>query len=301
MSAILLPGSLTMEQGSAPPTPPSGSTVLYVKSDGLIYYKDDAGVEHTTDGALDVSDEIGGSIVSASGLIVPHGTLIDAGGGVAELAFLPRPDRRKWIGIFSSAASYGVQGITPANLTVTPTASSLAATDGNFTNHATSTVLGNISGFISGAFTLLRLGHSPYGCCLLKTGSLVTAMRMFVGWFNSAPTNADAPPNNSMGFRYSSVVPDPGIVGFVRDGTTTQVTGNLIPAGAAITATTPYLLEWYKTGTTAFFRIGGTGAWTSLTSNLPADTVDLGLAGRIITTTAAQRNLAFSRFYTETD
>lgn len=38
-------GLILAEQASAPSTPPSGYGILYVKTDGLLYFKGDTGVE----------------------------------------------------------------------------------------------------------------------------------------------------------------------------------------------------------------------------------------------------------------
>lgn len=40
---------LRMSEGAAPATPPTGEAHLYVKSDGLLYWKDDAGTEYPVD------------------------------------------------------------------------------------------------------------------------------------------------------------------------------------------------------------------------------------------------------------
>lgn len=47
----LLVGALTLPEQSAPSTPASGFGSLYIKSDGLLYWKDDAGVEHAAGGS----------------------------------------------------------------------------------------------------------------------------------------------------------------------------------------------------------------------------------------------------------
>jgi hypothetical protein len=65
------------EQVSAPATPDSGYSQVYVKSDGLLYYKDDGGVEHgvisgsatVTDGNLVVFNGTGGNKIKDGGAI----------------------------------------------------------------------------------------------------------------------------------------------------------------------------------------------------------------------------------------
>jgi len=47
--------SLTYDEGAAPATPASGKVVIYAKSDGLLYSKDDAGTETLVSGAGDAS------------------------------------------------------------------------------------------------------------------------------------------------------------------------------------------------------------------------------------------------------
>lgn len=47
--------SLILTEGAAPSTPASGRIILYAKSDGLAYWKDDAGVEHAAGGITSVA------------------------------------------------------------------------------------------------------------------------------------------------------------------------------------------------------------------------------------------------------
>lgn len=49
LSAITTP-SLTFDEGAAPSTPASGDVILYAKTDGLLYSKDDAGAETLVSG-----------------------------------------------------------------------------------------------------------------------------------------------------------------------------------------------------------------------------------------------------------
>ena len=42
--------ALRMAEGAAPATPPGGQVIVYPKADGLLYWKDDAGLEHAIGG-----------------------------------------------------------------------------------------------------------------------------------------------------------------------------------------------------------------------------------------------------------
>lgn len=61
MPASPLGSSLTLPEGSAPSTPSSGNAVIYVKTDGRVYSKDDAGTEY---GPFDVAGGGGGPLLA---------------------------------------------------------------------------------------------------------------------------------------------------------------------------------------------------------------------------------------------
>lgn len=80
---------LRFDEGAAPSTPPTGEVHLYAKSDGLLYWKDDAGTEYSASQAADLAAHIADTSDAhdASAIsIVDAGTLYTATDVEAALA-----------------------------------------------------------------------------------------------------------------------------------------------------------------------------------------------------------------------
>lgn len=77
----------------------------------------------------------------------------------------------------------------------------------------------------------------------VKTGSVITNIRLWFGFWSSAPTNNDdvgaSTANKAVAFRYSTGAADPGWVGFKIDNGATAITSLV----AAIAASTVYTLR----------------------------------------------------------
>lgn len=109
-------GTITVAEGSAPSTPASNKVILYAKSDGLLYSKDDAGTETLVSGG---SGGGGGSIGGSTGstdnaLMRADGT----GGATIQSSSVTLADSS---GTFTSSTSIGLTaGGSNQDVTLTP-------------------------------------------------------------------------------------------------------------------------------------------------------------------------------------
>ncbi|GAH09409.1 unnamed protein product, partial [marine sediment metagenome] len=65
---------VTFKEQAAPDTPASGYVVIYAKADGLLYFKDDAGVESAVKGGMAATDI--DTLAKLNG-VVTDATLVD--------------------------------------------------------------------------------------------------------------------------------------------------------------------------------------------------------------------------------
>lgn len=52
MAEARFPGSIRLVEAAAPGTPPTGTVYVYVKADGILYFKDDTGTETACGGGV---------------------------------------------------------------------------------------------------------------------------------------------------------------------------------------------------------------------------------------------------------
>ncbi|MEO8609541.1 MAG: hypothetical protein ABI690_16740 [Chloroflexota bacterium] len=236
-----------------PGTPATDFMRLYPKSDGKLYAKDWNGKEY-------------------------------------EVTIGSIPNGRKSWRINAAAATVDAVGIAAPTVTGATASNDV---DSTYINFATTAVIGNIAGLISATFNLVRPGYDPTFIAVIRTGADITNLRLFVGLFATAPTNADNPPNNSICFRYSAPAADGGWRGVSRDAAAQTVSAQI---GSNLAANTKYTLKFRKQGSTVYFSVDN-GAETAISTNLPADATDLGVGVRVIATAAAIKNLKLSRLH----
>ncbi|MBL8162451.1 MAG: hypothetical protein JNJ61_10735 [Anaerolineae bacterium] len=193
----------------------------------------------------------------------------------------------------AAAATYESVGIAAGTNAIVPTASN--DDSGTFVNHAITASAGTIGGRRTTTFNLVRRAHNPMFEALIRTGTVITEMRFWVGMFQAAPTNVDtlAASTAAMAFRYSTVAGDPGWVGVCNDGTSQSVTALV----GAIAVSTVYRLRiWYDPAEArVFFQVNDLPP-VSHNTNMPSLSTELGAAVYGITTTATAKNIANSYY-----
>jgi len=172
----------TTEEVSTPATPAAGSSILYPKSDGLWYWKDDAGVEHAVVGA-DSTQTLSNKTLAG---FVLSGNVTQTG----------NPSINIGTGAFTAGATSLGGAVTFTGTAIGAAADRWIGTDGGtgmFINAPTSTsvtigvnnaAIGAFSG-TGAAFTTFRTNGYTVGT--LPAG--VTGMRVYV-------TDATAPTYN---------------------------------------------------------------------------------------------------------
>lgn len=183
-----------------------------------------------------------------------------------------------------------IYGIGVANPTIANTPSFLIDATGVYTSLPTTNVSGNLGGFISTTFTILRPDHDATVEFLIKTEASLVTQRIWAGVVDADITNVDtlAAGRKFVGWRYSTVAGDTGWRPILHDGTT-QDTGTAI---GTVVADTQYKLKFRidSANSRVFFSVND-GVETILTTNFPAATTSLGVVCRIITQSAAIRTL----------
>lgn len=207
---------------------------------------------------------------------------------------LPFVGSRKFVYVQSAAAVYQTSGA--AAVTTSGTLSNSNDTDSSYVNHAIAATAASTGGIVT-AFTLTRTGYYPHFYALVRTGSVITNLRIWVGLHSAAPGNSDNPGNNHISFRYSSVAGDTTWRTSIKNGTT-QTLGN---SGVTVEVSTAYLLElWIGSDGKAYFSVNGNEP-IMLDATLPATSQNLGLTVIATTTTDTAKNFKISRAYLEHD
>lgn len=219
-----------------------------------------------------------------------------------DLAVRPSFAVRNSFEVKAAAATIAFNGVATPTVTGTPSASN--DTDSTYINLLSGASSGNITGYVSATFNLVRRQHNPKMSIVIRTGAAadIANIRFWIGLCSAAPTNVDSLVGvaSFAGFRYSTVVADAGFVPVTCDNATQNV-GSMV-SGGTIAATTRYLLsmEVNDTAGTATMRINN-GTASTLSANLPAAATELGYVFYLITTAAVAKNFKFSRMVIEYD
>lgn len=204
------------------------------------------------------------------------------------------PPKNRW-GVRASGTTAIGQGI--ANPTTANSPANANDSSNTFMTLPTTAAAGNIAGWITGSFNLIRPSYDPIIEVIVKTGSDLTSQRDWIGLVDADITNVDtlAAGREFIGFRYSSVAVDPGWMPVLNDGTTQNV-GTAM--GGAIQASTVYKLKIrvVSSGTpTAYFSVND-GAEQAMQTNFPPIATDLGAICRCIAVAASIRSYSFASF-----
>lgn len=147
--------------------------------------------------------------------------------------------------------------------------------------------------------TLVRVGHEPRLRMYIETGASLAALRYWMGWSSAGHTNVDTHAAHTASFRYSTVVPDGGWVGVLRDNTTQEITSTIL----AIAASTRYLLTIDIVAGVVTFTVDnlsdGTTGSASLQTNLPGATTSILVSQQVFTTENVAKSWKFSRYFAE--
>lgn len=202
------------------------------------------------------------------------------------------PPKNRWTVRASNASALGI-GIS--NPTTANSPASANDANNTFITLPTTNVSGNIGGWVTGSFNLVRPAHDPVVEIYVKADATITTQRLWVGLVSADVTNVDtlAATTKFIGFRWSTVAGDTGWIPVLNDGTS-QNNGTAI---GTVVASTVYKLKFRVDSTNAlvYFSVNDS-AEQSLTTNFPASSTELGAVCRCITTSAAIRLLNFSRF-----
>lgn len=207
--------------------------------------------------------------------------------------------RNHWT-VKAAAATIAQNGIAAPTATGTPSASN--DTDSTYINLATGGGAGNLAGYTTATFNLVRRQHNPVFHLVMRTGSDISSVRFWIGLFSAAPTNVDtlAASTSALCFRYSTNTTDAGWIPVTSDGSS-QSTATAI---GTVATSTRYLLsiEMDSANGVAKFRVNNDRTTErSISTTLPATTTELGASWYIIAITAAVRNWKFSRCICEYD
>jgi hypothetical protein len=193
----------------------------------------------------------------------------------------------------SAAATWASVGIAAGTNGGAGAVTAANDAEDTYVSQAITNVAGTFGGRRTTTFDLTRRSHNPIFEAVLKTGSDITNIRLWVGLVAATPTNVDTLVTSAFAFRYSTVASDLGWVAICNDGAT-QSAGALV---AAIGANTRYVLRirLLRDWAAAYFSVNE-GPEVMVSSNLPALATELGACVLAITTTATAKAIAISRY-----
>jgi hypothetical protein len=178
--------------------------------------------------------------------------------------------------------------------TATGTASVFNDPTAQFINYVSGIVIGNEAGWVSSAFSQTQLRFRPLWKAVIKTGSPLTAIRMWFGLFSATPATADDPAISGMGFRYSTAVDG---TAFWRCWSNDAAGGGLVTVTTVpIAADTDYILSIMvsEDATQILFFIDDVLVATHA-ANLPVSTTNLGHVERVTTLDVVAKNIRISK------
>lgn len=213
-----------------------------------------------------------------------------------RLGFAAHPEVASRWGFRASAATVQSDNVAAPTIANTPTAD--MGDDFPSVNFPTTAATGNLGGFVTPTFNLVRRSHNPIMTCVMRT-SVITNLRFWVGLISADVTAVDtiAGATEFAGFRFSTVAGDTTFKAITKDASTQNAGVNV---GAAVVASTAYVLRMRidSANGLVYFSVNGS-AEVSLNANLPAVSTNLGLVFRPIATTTTIASMSLSRLYVE--
>lgn len=196
---------------------------------------------------------------------------------------------RQWLAVAMRQQSVP-QGIGIVDPSVTGTQARIMFSDGSYNSMTPSAILNNGASLTSTSNTYYQPQHDPTFEAIVRTGSDITTVRLWVGMSvggvgNGSGTSAA----QCMMMRYSPGDGDTGWVGVTNDGTQ-SVTAQV----AAIAADTRYKIKIRKSGASVFFSVND-GTEVEATADIPTATTEFGFDVRISVAGAVTRVFYLSR------
>jgi hypothetical protein len=204
------------------------------------------------------------------------------------------PPKNRWAARAGGATAVGAGIANPTTANAPANANDAVNT---FMTLPTTAAAGNLGGWVTTSFNLIRPSFDPAIEIYIKTSADLSAQRDWIGLISADITNVDDPAAGTkfIGFRYSSVAVDPGWMPVLDDGTTMNV-GTALGGAIAINTVYKMKIRLVSGGTpTAYFSVNDS-AEQAMQTNFPAIATDMGAIVRCIATTAAIRSLSFSSF-----
>jgi hypothetical protein len=220
---------------------------------------------------------------------------------VVPAATLPFGTRR-CIYVQASNAAYAALGMAAPATSGTLTA--LPGSQTTYINHAISGTTGNTGGVVSPSYNLTRTAYHPNFKCRVRTGSVITNLRIWVGLFSAAPGNNDdlGTPGNFMAIRFSTVAGDTHWRAASAGTSTGMVLNSPADELPLVEVSTEYELTITYDEDTHFYVFAVNDVVSAFsTVYIPPSTTDLGFVVYAITTTASAKNFAISDVYIEFD
>lgn len=259
----------------------------------LLYNSDLSRWVQINPNGFNLREAVTSTLVPINQVQVPDRTLIGSTAYQRRLAVQPDWEVSNQFMLRAAAATIQPIGVAAPTIANTPANANNAS--GSWVTLPTTTSSGNLGGFVSATFNLIRRAWNPVITFIVQTdptGANFDNQRDWVGIISADITNVDtiAGATEFAGFRYSTVAGDTGWRPVTKDASTQNV-GTAI---GSIAANTVYKLQIRvdSANSTIYFSVNDS-AEQALVANLPAAATDLGYLCRCITQTTAVRLLQF--------
>lgn len=178
--------------------------------------------------------------------------------------------------------------------TTTGTATDLIATEGEYISYASALLAGSVAGWNTG--TVTQLGFFPIMRTTVKTGTDITAQRIWVGLFSAVPTGTDTPTANLVAFRYATITDTTAFWRVcVSNGSSTVTTATTV--AVAVSTRYVFAIDASTAGVVKFY-INGILVLTQ-TTTLPVTTATLSAYATTTATTTTGKSLAIRKLELE--
>jgi hypothetical protein len=188
--------------------------------------------------------------------------------------------------------TYGHSAVSP----YADAASNADDADGPFRRYDTGATSGNTAGFNFNNGGLIQTRWQPQLITKLKTASVITSQRIWLGCFTIGAPSVDDPAVHGFGFRYSTAAPDTNWQAWTND---SSGGGTITDTGVAVSADTVYHLAVIATSSSIKFYISTDNGVTftlvaTHTTNLPTSSQGMDYMLDVRTLTAAVRSVKHS-------